>query len=576
MTTTSTWTALRNPVFRRLWVASLISGIWVAAHDTAATWTMNMLTPSPFFLSLMSTVASAPFFLFTLPAGALADMVDRKKLLCLANLWLAIGAGGLAVLGWTHLLNPYVILSCVFLLGAGFAFSAPVWSSMVPQIVLDTELPSAVILGGLQLNIAGIVGPALGGALVPLIGANLLFAVNAACFLVVIRAVLGWKKTTVQSRRPLERFFESFVTAIRYVRYATGLQVVLARNALFALCISLIPALMPVIGLKVLYLSPSSLGLLLTSMSTGSVIASVVIIPWLRSRVSPNTLTVLAKLLVLLVYALMAMVRQTEPFFLFAALAGVGWTVSASELWVATQRAIPGWARGRMNAIVIMVSQGAMAFGGVIWGYLATTAGVQNTLAGATVVLLIGLVLAYPLSINFTEALNFDPEPVKDLSHKLISTLQRDHGPLSITMEFKIDSMRRREFVNLMREVRLIHLRNGALRWGLHEDLGRPNTFRLEMVVPSWNHHLLQLERMTKAEEEVLKKARSLHQGTSPPEERSYISMSKELRTLRQCYFHPSTLPTSPLDLGIQEIHRLPLPAECDRANESSRDDPSI
>jgi MFS family permease len=549
MTKTSTWTALRNPVFRRLWVASVISSTWVAAHDTAATWTMNTLTPSPFFLSLMSTVASTPFFLFTLPAGALADTVDRKKLLCLTNLWLAIGAGGLAMLGWMHLLNPYTVLSCVFLVGAGFAFNAPAWSSIVPQIVLDTELPSAVTLGGLQLNIAGIVGPVLGGALVPLIGANLVFAVNAACFLVVIRAVLGWKKTTVQSRVPLESFFESFVTAIRYVRYATGLQVVLARNALFALIISAIPALMPVVGLKVLYLSPSSLGLLLTSMSTGSVIAAVVIIPWLRSRFCPNTVTVLAKLLVLLVYVLMGIVRQTEPFFLFAALAGVGWTVSASELWVATQRAIPGWARGRMNATVIMVSQGAMAFGGVIWGYLATTAGVQNTLAGAAVVLLIGLVLAYPLSINFTEALNFDPGPVKDLSHKFISTLQRDRGPLSITMEFKIDSMRRREFVNLMREVRLIHLRNGAQRWGLHEDLACPNTFRLEMVVPSWNDHLLQLERMTKAEEEVLKKAWSLHLGTSPPEERSYISMSKELRTLRSCYFHPSTLPTSPLYL---------------------------
>jgi MFS family permease len=531
MTKSSTWTALRNPVFRRLWVASVISGTWVAAHDTAATWTMNMLTPSPLFLSLMSTVASTPFFLFTLPAGALADMVDRKKLLCLTNLWLAIGAGALAVLGWMHLLNPCVVLSCVFLVGAGFAFNAPAWSSLVPQIVLDTELPSAVTLGGLQLNIAGIVGPALGGALVPLIGANLVFAANAACFLVVIRAVLGWKKTTtLPSRLPLESFFESFVTAIRYVRYATGLQVVLARNGLFALFISVIPALTPVIGLRVLYLSPSSLGLLLTSMSAGSVCAAVVIIPWLRSRFCPNTLTVLANLLVLLVYVMMAIVRQAGPFFLFAALGGVGWTLSASELWVATQRAIPSWARGRMNATVIMVSQGAMAFGGVIWGYFATTAGVQNTLVGAAVGLLISLVLAYPLSINFTEALNFDPGPVKDLSHKLISTLQRGHGPFSITMEFKIDSMRRREFVNLMREVRLIHLRNGAHRWGLHEDLARPNTFRLEMVVPSWNGHLLQLERMTKAEEELLRKAWSLHLGTSPPEERSYISMSKELR----------------------------------------------
>jgi MFS family permease len=557
MIKTSTWIALRNPVFKRLWVASVISGTWVAAHDTAATCMMSMLTPSPFFLSLMSTVASMPFFLFTLPAGALADMVDHKKLLCLVYLWLVMGAAGLAVLGWLHLVNPYVILACVFLIGVGFAFNAPAWSSIVPQVVSNAELPSAVTLGGLQLNISGIVGPALGGVLVPLIGANFVFAVNAACFLVVIGALLGWKKAMAQSNLPVESFLESFVTAIRYVRYASGLQIVLARNALFALCISAIPALMPVVGLKVLYLSPSSLGLLLTSMSAGSVIAAVVIIPWLRARCCPNTLTILANLLVLLVYLLMAVVRQTEPFFLFAALAGVGWTLSAAELWVAAQRAIPGWARGRMNATVIMVSQGAMAFGGVIWGYAATTAGVKYTLVGAAVLMLISVFLACRLSINFTGALNFDPAPVKNFSPKLISTLHRYHGPVSITVEFKIDWTRRREFVSLMREVRLIHLRNGAHGWGLHEDLTRSNTFRLEMLVPSWNYHLLQLERVTKTEEQIIRKAWSLHLETSPPEERSYISMNKELCMPRQCDYHPSTLPTSPLDLGNQEIRRM-------------------
>ena len=556
MVKTSTWAALRNPDFKRLWAASVISGTWVAANDTAATWTMNLLTPSPFLLSLMSTVASIPFFLFTLPAGALADMVDRRKLLCLMNLWLAAGAAGLAILGWLHLLNPCVILACVFFIGVGFAFNAPAWTSIVPQVVSDAELPSAVTLGGLQLNISGIIGPVLGGVLVRLTGANFVFAVNAACFLVVIFAVLGWKKTTVQPSYPLESFSESFVTAIRYVRYSRGLQVVLARNALFALCISVIPALMPVVGLRLLYLSPSSLGLLFTSMGAGSVVAAVVILPWLRARYAPNTLTILANLLVLLVYGLMAVVRQTEPFFLFAALAGVGWTLSASELWVAAQRAMPGWARGRMNATVIVVSQGAMAVGGVIWGTAAATVGVRYALAGAGVLLLIGLVLAFPLSINFTGALNFDPASVTTFSPKVISTPQPDHGPVSITVEFKVDGARRREFVSLMREVRLIHLRNGAHGWGLHEDLICFNTFRLEIMVPSWNDHLLQLERMTKAEEQVLKKAWSLHTGASPPEERTYISINKQLRTPSQCDYHPSTLPTSPLDLGTQEIQR--------------------
>jgi MFS family permease len=531
MIKTSTWTAFGNPAFKRLWVASVISGTWVAAHDTAATWMMSLLTPSHLLLSLMSTLASMPFFLFTLPAGALSDIVDRKKLLCLTNLWLAIWATSLAVLGWLRLLNPYLLLGCIFLSGIGFAFNAPAWSSIMPLVVSDAALPSAVILGSLQINISGIVGPALGGVLVPLIGAKYVFLVNAACFLIVIHAVLGWENRTAQSGLPLEGFFESFVTAVRYVRYAAGLQIVLARNALFALCVSVIPALMPVVSLKVLDLSSSSLGLLLTTMSAGSVIGAVVILPWLRARYRPNTVIGIANFLNVLVYVLMAAVRQTELYFVLAGLAGVGWTVAAAELWLAAQRVTPGWTRGRMNAAFIMVSQGAIAFGGAIWAYTSATAGVNYAFFGAAILLLLNLVLSRPLSINFTEALSSNRGPTRCASHQLASTGNGQHGPVHITVEFKIDTARRREFVNLMREVRLIHLRNGAQAWGLQQDLTCSNTFRLEMIVPSWNDHVVQLARLTKAEEDFLTKAWSLHLGAGPPEQRSYVSMKKELRS---------------------------------------------
>jgi len=201
-------------------------------------------------------------------------------------------------------------------------------------------------LSGLQFNISGIIGPALGGLLVPLAGANFVFALNAACFLLVVLATRQWKQPSVPAKPPSESFFESFGTVIHYVRYAPGFQVALARNFLFALFISAIPALMPVVGLNVLHLSSSNLGLLFTSMGAGSVIGAVFIIPWLRARLSPDSLILLANLLLVLVYVLMALVRQTEVFFIVAALAGVGWTLSASELWVAAQRAMPSWARG--------------------------------------------------------------------------------------------------------------------------------------------------------------------------------------------------------------------------------------
>ena len=193
-------------MYRKLWLAILLSGTCVAAQDTAATWTMNMLGSSTFLLSLISTVASLPFFLFTLPAGALADMVNRRKLLCIMNLWLAGAAVLLAILGSFQLLNPYVLLFCVFLIGVGFAFHAPAWSATVPDLVTDEELPSAATLGGLQLNVSGIIGPALGGVLLYLLGANWVFAVNALCFVVVIVALLQWKGPEARSGFPLEKF----------------------------------------------------------------------------------------------------------------------------------------------------------------------------------------------------------------------------------------------------------------------------------------------------------------------------------------------------------------------------------
>ena len=184
----------------------------------------------------------------------------------------------------------------------------------------------------------------LGGLLVLLAGANFVFALNAACFLLVVVATRQWKHPTLPAKLPSESFFESFATIIRYVRNAPGFQAVFAR-ILFALFISVIPALMPVVGLKVLHLSSSSLGLLFTSMGAGSVVGAVFIIPRLRTRLSPDRLTLSANLLLVLAYVSMALVRQTELFFAVAALAGVGWTIAASELWVAAQRAMLSWAR---------------------------------------------------------------------------------------------------------------------------------------------------------------------------------------------------------------------------------------
>jgi MFS family permease len=529
MTNTSLWLSLRNPVFRRLWVASVVSGICVSAHDTAATWMMNTLTSSKFLISVMATVASLPLFFFTLPAGSLADLVDRKKLLCTMNLWLALSAGMLAVLGMNGLLNPFVILASVFLIGVGFAFSAPAWSAVIPEVVSNDELPSAVTLGGLQLNLCGIVGPAAAALILSHWGASWIFAANALCFLLVIGAVARWKRREKQSKLPLENFFESFVGAIRYVRYAPGIQVVLARNVLFSLFISVIPALLPVIGLKEVLMNSADLGLLFTSMGVGSVLGAIVVIPRARARFSPNALTIFASVLLAIIFVLMAMVRAIPLFMGVAGLAGISWTMAASELWVAGQRAMPPWARGRMNATHIMLSQGGMALGGLVWGGAAASLGVKFTLLAAAALLLSSLALAFPLSIDFTGKLNFDPAPPATQYHSMLHAPQPDDGPVAITIDFQVDAANRARFLDLMRAIRLMHLRNGAFSWRLDEDLSECHFFRLEMLIASWSEHLLQHERITKEEQTDIEKAWSLDIRPDGPVVKHFISVSKEL-----------------------------------------------
>jgi len=375
--------ALLNRTFRRIWLASLVSGTAVAAHETAATWTMNLMSPSGLFISLMASLASLPFFLFTLPAGALADAFNQSRILRLANLWLAGCAGALAVLGWAGVLNPVLLLAGVFLLAVGFAINAPAWASLIPQVVTDKELPSASTLNGMQFNLTSILGPAVAGVLLTRVGAPVVFALNAAGFLLVFTAIPSLEKTGSGVSQTLESFLRSIPSTFRYVGQAQNVANILARNAIFSFFVVAIPALAPVLLLKELRLDASSLGLVFASMGAGSVISAIFVIPWLRSRFATDTLMIIAQVTLAGVYILMAMVHHCLYCLVPMALAGAGWTLAASELWVIAQRSIPNSLRGRISALMMVLSQGAMTLGGVVWGVSAELTGTRVALLAA-------------------------------------------------------------------------------------------------------------------------------------------------------------------------------------------------
>jgi len=526
------WTALRNRTFRTLWVASVVSGCCVSAQDMAATWVMNTLSASPLMISLLSTAASLPFFLLTFPAGALADMVDRKKLLILMHVWLVLSAAGLAVFGSLKLLNPFLLLTGVFLLGVGFACNAPAWTSVIPDVVTKEELPSAVTLGGVQMNISGIIGPALGALFLPIIGANSLFALNAAGFLLVLIAVVRWRKAHKRFRASAEGMLESFVGTLRYVRYTRGMRVVLIRALLFSLLISVIPALLPAVGLKALNLNSSHLGILFTSLAVGALLGAVFVVPRVRGRFTPNQVTILASLLLVAVYILMAVVRNLEIFMVVAALAGVGWTLAGSELWVVAQQAMPGWTRGRLNAAQIMISQGGIALGGLAWGSLAEFTGFQYTLLLATLLVCYNLSITGPLSLDFIKSLDVEPALPPPMP-TFAEPPGLDDGPIAVVAEITVDQEHRNRFLELAHELRLAYLRNGASSIRLYESLADRSVFRFEAVVTTWREYQLLQRRLTKTEREILNHLLQLHTGKEAPIYH-YSLITKEITTPRQ------------------------------------------
>jgi MFS family permease len=522
----STWFALRNPVFFRLWFATLLSGTFVSSQDVTATWLMDYVGASPYLLSLMATAASAPFFLFTLPAGAIADIVNRRTVIVSAVLWQAAWSVILALGAWTDVLNPGAVLACVFALGIGLAFGAPVWGAVVPDIVRKEELPSAITLGGIQLNLSGIVGPALGGLLIPFLGAPLLISINALAFLGVALVIMQWKPRQAAATRLRENFTESFISSLRYARNSQRMKMILFRNVLFSVVISVIPALLPVIALRNCACSPSQLGLIFASVGVGSLAGAVFVLPYLRERVSTNAIISISMAMMVVVLSSMALIRQVPALMVSTAFAGAAWALAGSELWVAGQRVMPGWVRGRMNAFLIMLGQGGMALGAIVWATGVAHAGIDLTFAAAAVVALVVLALGHRFSIDFAAEAQVEEAPL-DHVLDLAVVPDNDEGPITITTDYLIAREDREQFGILMQEVQAAFRRNGAFHCTLEENLDQLGLFRLEYNVSTWAEHLRLHMRMTVDETKVYKKAWNLHAGDSDPMIRHFRSTQK-------------------------------------------------
>ena len=363
----SSWSPLAVPAFRTVWTATLVAnvGAWMASVGTA--WLMTTLDPSPIWVSLVGAATALPMFLFALPAGALADIVDRRKLLIIAQIFMLAVMVVLCVLTVMGAITPITLLILIFVLEAGSAFETPAFLAVLPELVPKNELGPALALNGLGINISRVIGPALGGLVIGAVGVSATFFINAMTFFAVIFAYASWRPPAHKSHLPAERFTAAIRSGWRFTREAPALKATLVHAGTFFLFASSYWALLPLIARDQLGGGAHVYGVLFGCIGAGAV-AGALVLPAIRGRISPDWFVLGGGLVTAAATATLAVTQSLALAVPIMLIIGAAWLAVMSSLMVAAQVALPAWVKARGLAVTQMVFNGGLMFGSVLWG----------------------------------------------------------------------------------------------------------------------------------------------------------------------------------------------------------------
>jgi MFS family permease len=513
------WLPLRHRIYRNLWLALLIANLGVLVHSVAAGWLMTQLTSSPLLVSLIQAATALPIFLFGLPAGALADIVDRRRYLLGIQIWLVVVSVLLGVLTMTHLASELTLLVLTFALGIGTAMMLPAWAATVPALVPSDELPQAAALSSVGMNSARLIGPAIGGALVMLVGSGPTFFVAAIAFCVVGLVLFRWRYEHEKSALPSERFFGALRTGFRYASQSPRLRAALVRSASFVTFAAAPWALLPLIVRTRLNADADVYGVMLALVGLGALIGAF-FLPRIRARWSNNTLVRTATV----AYAVVGLAIAWAPnvYGIGAAMLIFGslWISVMSSIQVAAQTYAPSWVKARALSIFQVVLNGAMALGSVGWGWLATHAGLPAALSVAAVGALVAVFLTRHFELAPSDPRTVTPSrhlPAPMVAPEHGDLVEKDPGPVLVTVQYKVNPLHLEEFRKVMEIVERSRRRGGAFTWGLFEDVEQPGAWIEFFLVESWVEHLRQHERITESDRLRSETIRSyLMEGTAP------------------------------------------------------------
>ena len=404
----SAWSPLQNGLFRSLWIATIVSNVGTWMQDVGSGWLMTSLSSSPFMVALVEAADSIPMMLLAMPAGALADIVDRRRLLIAVQAYLLVVAGALGILTLLDMTTAWVLLGFTFALGVGAAVMMPAWSAIVPDLVPAEELSSAVALNSVAINASRAIGPALAGVLVAAVGAWLVFILNALSYLGILAVLVRWRREHHKSSLPAERFFSAIRVGLRFVMHTQVLQIVLIRGIAFFLFASATWSLFPLIVRRELGRGPESYGLLLTCIGVGAV-AGAMLLPRLRAIVSRDLLVAGASALYALAALALAHVQNLALLAIAMLATGVAWISILSALQVTAQMTLPPWVRARGLAAFVVVFMGGMSLGSILWGQVATHIGIPAALTVAAAGMAAAIGLTWRFKLGHHQVLDFTP-----------------------------------------------------------------------------------------------------------------------------------------------------------------------
>lgn len=506
---------MRIPLFRSIWIANILSNFGGLIQSIGASWTMTSLTSSSTLVALVQASTTLPIMLLSLWAGAIADNLDRRKVMLAAQCFMLVVSAGLAAVAWSGLLSPWLLLAFTFLIGCGTALNSPAYAASAGDIVPRPMLPSAVALNSMGFNLARSAGPALGGVIVATAGAAAAFLVNAVSYLGLIVTLARWKTEPAPGHLPRETIGAAMAAGIRYVAMSPNLRIVLARALLFGLPSSATLALMPIVVRDTLHGDAMTYGLLSGAFGVGAVGGALVSVR-LRRRLSPEglvRLSVAGLAFGSAVLGLSPFIPLTIVGLLFA---GASWVMALSTFNVTVQLATPRWVVARALSLYQMVAFGGMAAGAWLFGGLAESHGASISLLVAAAILIAGLLVGLRLPLPEAEAMNLDllarwTEPETEVP------VQSRSGPIVVTIEYRIAAPDIPAFLTAMNERRRIRIRDGARNWTLLRDLGDAALWLERYHVATWVDYVRHNQRRTYADVENFEEIRALHRGPDAP-----------------------------------------------------------